>query len=54
MFLGHKISSDDTQTLASYYNLSAFNNTLSSGHFSELGNISRVFAETSWTYRDKI
>ena len=29
-FFGHKMSSDDTQTLALYYNLSAFNNTLRS------------------------
>ena len=36
MFLGYTISSDDTQILALYYNLSAFNNTLSSHGYSTL------------------
>ena len=35
-FLGYKMSSDDTQTLALYYNLSAFNNTLRSHGYSTL------------------
>ena len=35
-FFGHKMSSDDTQTLALYYNLSAFNNTLRSHGYSTL------------------
>ena len=33
---GYKVSSDDTQTLALYYNLSAFNNTLRSHGYSTL------------------
>ena len=36
MFFGYKMSSDDTQTLALYYNLSAFNNTLRSHGYSTL------------------
>ena len=35
-FFGYKMSSDDTQTLALYYNLSAFNNTLRSHGYSTL------------------
>ena len=35
-FFGDKMSSDDTQTLALYYNLSAFNNTLRSHGYSTL------------------
>ena len=35
-FFGHKMSSDDTQTLALYYNLSAFNNRLCSHGYSTL------------------
>ena len=35
-FFGYKVSSDDTQTLALYYNLSAFNNTLRSHGYSTL------------------
>ena len=35
-FYGYKMSSDDTQTLALYYNLSAFNNTLRSHGYSTL------------------
>ena len=36
MFFGYKMSSDNTQTLALYYNLSAFNNTLRSHGYSTL------------------
>ena len=35
-FFGYKMSSDETQTLALYYNLSAFNNTLRSHGYSTL------------------
>ena len=35
-FFGYKMSSDDTQTLALYYNLSAFNNKLRSHGYSTL------------------